>query len=150
MWSAPHQPFVLPVRIRSFEELYNGDVKLDPAIKPEKDLPAQKIQKAVSKRQDELAQKLKESLKASNVRFYDIPGVGVGIYKGQLYHLIRDIKAPNDYESENQLMEPLLSKILGQQAVKVTSHNNREYYYASKAEWDKALGLSIRITPVQN
>jgi hypothetical protein len=148
MWSAPHQPFVLPVRVRSFEELYNGNVKRDPAIKPEKELPAQRIQKEVSKRQDELAQKLTESLKASNVRFYDIPGTGVGIYKGQLYHLIRDIKAPNDYESENQLMEPLLSKILGPQAVKVTSHNNREYYYASKAEWDKALGLSIRITPV--
>ncbi len=148
MWSAPHQPFVLPVRVRSFEELYNANVKFDPAIQPEKEIPAQRIQKEVSKRQDELAQKLKESLKAPNVRFYDIPGTGVGIYRGQLYHLIREIKAPNDYESENQLMEPLLSKILGEQAVKIASHNNRDYYCASKADWDKALGLSVRTTPV--
>lgn len=150
MWSAPHQPFVLPVRVRSFEELYSENVKLDAVIPMVKDIPAQRIQKEVSRRQDELAQKLAESLKGANVRFYDIPGAGVGIYKGQLYHLIREIKAPTDYENENQLMEPLLSKIVGQQAVKVTSHSNREYYYASKAEWDKALGLSIRITPVQS
>jgi len=135
--------------VRSFEELYNGNVKLDSAIQPEKDIPAQRIQKEVSKRQDELAQKLKESLKAPNVRFYDIPGTGVGIYRGQLYHLIREIKAPNDYESENQLMEPLLSKILGEQAVKIASHNNRDYYCASKADWDKTLGLTVRTTPVQ-
>lgn len=148
MWSAPHQPFVLPVRVRSFEELYNGNVKLDPAIQPEKDIPAQRIQKEVSKRQDELAQKLKESLKGANVKFYDIPGSGVGIYRGQLFYLIKEIKAPNDYESENQLMEPLLSKILSEQAVKIASHNNRDYYCASKADWDKALGLSVRTTPV--
>ena len=149
MWSAPHQPFVLPVRVRSFEDLYNCNVKVDRAIKPATDVPAQRIQKEVTQRQDELAQKLKESLKAPNVKFYDIPGMGVGIYKGQLYFLIKEIKAPNDYESENQLMEPLLSKILGEQVPKMTSHNNREYYYASKADWDRALGLSIRITPVQ-
>lgn len=149
MWSAPHQPFVLPVRVRSFEDLYNKNVKIDPTIEPEKELPAHGIQKQVSKRHDELADKLKHSLKAINVKFNEIPGVGVGIYRGQLYHLIKEIKALNDYESENQLMEPLLSKILGDQAVKIISHNNREYYCASKADWDKALGLSIRTVPVQ-
>jgi hypothetical protein len=149
MWSAPHQPFVLPVRVRSFEELYNDNVKLDAALKPERELPAQKIQREVSRRQDELAQKLTESLKASNVKFYDIPGKGVGIYKGQLYHLIRDIKASNDYESENQLMEPLLSKILDGQAINVISFNNRDYFCSSKAAWDKALGSSVRTTTVQ-
>src|SRR5262249_729388 len=105
MWSAPHQPFVLPVRVRSFEDLYKCNVQIDPAIQPATDVPAQRIQKEVAHRQNELAQKLKESLKAPNVKLYDIPDAGVGLYKGQLYFLIREIKAANDYESENQLME---------------------------------------------
>jgi hypothetical protein len=148
MWSAPHQPFVLPVRVRSFEELYSGNVKHDPLTQPEKDIPAQQIQKNVSSRQEELAARLKDVLKGTNVRFTEIPGSGVGIYKGQLYHLIKDIKSANDYESENQLMEPLLCKILGQRSIKIVSHNAREYYCASKNDWDKALGVNIR-TAVQ-
>ena len=147
MWSAPHQPFVLPVRVRSFEELYSKNVKHDAALKPEKEIPAQRIQKDVSDRQDELAARLKDALKGTNVRFSEIPGVGVGIYRGQLYHLIKEIKSANDYESENQLMEPLLAKILGERGFKIASHNNREYYCANKVDWDRALGLSIRTTP---
>lgn len=82
------------------------------------------------------------------MKFYEIPKVGIGVDKGQLYHLIREIKSPNDYESENQLMEPLLSKILGGATPKLFSYNNRDYYTANKEDWDKALGISIHTTPM--
>ncbi|HVP77855.1 MAG TPA: DUF87 domain-containing protein [Thermodesulfobacteriota bacterium] len=149
MWSAPLQPFVLPVRVRSFEELYHANVKHDPATEPVKETPAQRIHKDVSNRLDDLAQKLRESLKTPGVKFCEIPKVGTGIYKGQLYHLIKEIKSLNDYESENQLMEPLLSKILGGVTPKLSSHNNREYYVAGKEDWERALGTSIHTTPIQ-
>ncbi len=148
MWSAPHQPFVLPVRVRSFEDLYNKNVKNDSKIEPVKETPAQRIQQVVLTRHEELAQKLKASLKSS-AKFYELPGGEVGVYKGQLYHLIKETKTLNDYENENQLMEPLLSKLLGPGGVKMLSSSGRDYYCTSKAEWDKALGVSIHPTQVQ-
>jgi hypothetical protein len=149
MWSAPHQPFVLPVRVRSFEQLYNGNVKLDSTTPALTETPALKVHNDVSKRHEELASKLRDSLKGHNVKFVQIPQYGVGVVKGQLYYLIRDAKSPSDYETENQLMEPLLTIILGEGKVQQASHNNKEYYCASKEDWEKALGTSVRITAAQ-
>lgn len=146
MWSAPHQPFVLPVRVRSFEHLYKSNAKLDSTSDAIPDTPATKIQEDVSKRHTEIANKVRESLKAHNIKFIQIQGSGVGIYKGQLYHLIKDAKALSDYETENQLMEPLLTIILGEGKFQLTAHNGREYYCASKDDWDNALGIRIRIS----
>jgi hypothetical protein len=146
MWSAPHQSFVLPVRVRNFEQLYNGNVKLDSTTEAVTETPAQKIHGDVSKRHGELANKFRELLKGHNIKFMQIPQSGVGVYKGQLYHIIRDNKSPSDYETENQLMEPLLTIILGEGKVQQATHNNREYYCSSKEDWEKALGASIRIT----
>jgi hypothetical protein len=56
MWSAPHQPFVLPVRVSSFEDLYRENVKLDGDEKAIK-VAAQEIKREVS----ESLNKLKES-----------------------------------------------------------------------------------------
>jgi hypothetical protein len=144
MWSAPHQPFVLPVRVRSFEGLYNGNVRLDSTSPALPETPALQIHNNVSKRHDELANKLRESLKGHNVKFVQIPQNGVGIVKGQLYYLVKDAKNPNDYETENQLMVPLLTIILGQGKVQEGLHNNKEYFCASKEDWEKALGTTIR------
>jgi hypothetical protein len=149
MWSAPHQPFVLPVRVRSFEELYNRNVKLDSTSPALDETPALKIQNDVSKRHDELANKLKDLLKGHNVKYVQLAPDSVGIVKGQLYYLIRDSKSPSDYETENQLMEPLLTIILGKGKVQQTLQNSREYFCASKEDWEKALGTNIRISSAQ-
>jgi len=146
MWSAPHQPFVLPVRVRSFEGLYKGNVKLDSISEAVPETPASRIHEEVSKRHGELANKVRDSLKSPKIKFIQIPQDGIGIYKGQLYHAIKEAKDLSDYETENQLMEPLLTMILGKGEVQQTSHNSREYFCASKEDWEKALGTSIRIT----
>lgn len=149
MWSAPHQPFVLPVRVRSFEELYNQYVKLDSSAPAVPGTPAESIQTDVSKRHDEIAGKLREMLKGHNVKYVQVAQGNIGIVKGQLYYLIRDAKSLSDYETENQLMEPLLTIILGKGKVQQVSHNNKDYYCASKDDWEKALGISIRIATSQ-
>ena len=149
MWSAPHQPFVLPVRVRSFEDLYKSNAKLDSASEAIPDTPASKIHQDVSKRHTDIADKVRESLKSHSIKFVQVRGDGVGIYKGQLYHVIKEAKALSDYESENQLMEPLLTIILGEGKFQLTPLNGREYYCAPKDVWDKALGINIRISAAQ-
>ena len=150
MWSAPLQPFVLPVRVRNFEKLYNGNVKLDATSEALAETPAQKIHGDVSKRHGELANKLRELLKGRNIKFIEIPQAGVGVKKGQLYYVIKEVKGLSDYETENQLMEPLLALVVGKGNVHSSSHNGQEYFCASKEDWEKALGIDIRTSAPTN
>ncbi len=135
MWSAPHQPFVLPVRVRDFESLYKGNVKTDASMKPMK-TSATDIEQKASDRLDILASKLTASLKEPSVKLVAIQGHGVGIYKGQLYHLIKDIKEPADYQTEDQLMMPLLEKIIGEGKVSFQHFDKKDYFCANKEDWD--------------
>jgi len=146
MWSAPHQPFVLPVRVRSFEQLYSSGVRLESNAEGLTGLAAQKVQIEVSHRHEEIAAKLKELLKGYNVKYIEIPQNGVGVFRGQLYYLVKEAKGLGDYETENQLMEPLLLVILGEGKTKLQSYNNREYFCASKEDWERALGSAIKIS----
>ncbi len=141
MWSAPHQPFVLPVRVRDFEQLYKGNVKTDASISPV-ETPAQKIEKDVSERVEVLAEKLRSALKDRWVKFESVLNCGEGIYKGQLYHLIKSIKEPMDYQTEDQLMLPLLEVMLGKGKVTIQVHKERDYFHASKEAWKSVLGRS--------
>ncbi len=146
MWSAPHQPFVLPVRVRSFEGLYRGNVKFDDASGAVPDTPASKVHKDVSARLNELAGRIKESLKAPSTKFVQVSPDKVGIKSGQLYYLIRDAKSLNDYETANQLMEPLLTIILGEGNFQQTEFKDKEFFCSSQENWAKALGKNIRIS----
>jgi hypothetical protein len=139
MWSAPHQPFVLPVRVRDFEKLYRGNVKTDATIKP-LETPAQKIEKDVSSRLEVLAGSLREALKDPRVKFVAVTNCGQGVFKGQLYHLIKSIKEPTDYQTEDQLMLPLLEVILGKGKVTMKRHGERDYFCAEEETWKRALG----------
>ena len=56
MWSAPKQPFVLPVRIRSFEDLYKENVNLN--AESYEGSPALEIRKKSEERYDQLAKEL--------------------------------------------------------------------------------------------
>lgn len=150
MWSAPHQPFVLPVRVRSFEQLYNAYVKIDDSTEAIVETPAKKIHGDVSTRHKGLADKLKELLKGHNVKFIQISTDSVGVYRGQLYHLIREAKGVSDYETENELMEPLLTIILGEGKLQQVPHNNRDYFCASKEDWENALGQTIHMSSSSN
>ena len=94
MWSAPRQPFVLPVRIRDFEKLYKEHI-VDNKDEPE--YPASSA-RSISRVYDEklkvLAEALRERLKAkretlSTMNFND---GDFGIYDGQLYFLVKEVK----------------------------------------------------------
>jgi uncharacterized protein len=155
MWSAPLQPFVLPVRDRSFEGLYKQHVNSDTAAQPVPNIRAQSLVRHLSEALNRLADGLVQKLKESSVKFCAIPqqklpsgGQAVGIKSGQLYYLIRDIKTTSDTQSEEQLKRPLLTHILGEGRVHLLKHGDTEYYCADAQDWSSALGYSPKLTSI--
>ena len=75
---------------------------------------------------------------------YDGMGPGVGIYDGQLFYLVKEVKTDSDTKGENELKSLLLTLILGQGVLQIVEHNGREYFCASQQAWEEALGIAIR------
>lgn len=150
MWSAPLQPFVLPVRVRSFEALYRECVTTDAGAVPLPGTRAHEISSAMSEATDRLARGLRDALKAPNAKFVHIPRAlgeheGIGIKSGQLYYMIKDIRTAADTASEEQLKLPLLKAILGECPIALVKHEQSEYYCASLADWTRGLGKAPRV-----
>jgi hypothetical protein len=151
MWSAPHQPFVLPVRVRNFEALYKRAVKVDPKEGRLDGLRAQRLGQDMAGALDTLAQRLLAALKDPKIKYVRVPkGLpegkeGVGIYSGQLYYAIKEIKTEADTQPEDRLKKELLGRILGEAAVHETRHGGKEYYCAALGEWERALGFLPKV-----
>ena len=151
MWSAPHQPFVLPVRLRDFGAIYKGNIKASAQEGRIENTGTKEMEAAVSESLTRLKNALVHALKTKPVKWVKVPNAlpdnkeGVGIYTGQLYHLIKDIKTDADTQKEDELKVPLLTLILGQGVMHPAEHGEREYYCASQEAWEKALATNIRI-----
>lgn len=150
MWSAPHQPFVLPVRIRDFGALYQDQIVADPAAAAIPNTRAQQVRQEVAGALTRLRDDLASALRGANVKFVNVgalPGGrdGIGVYTGQLYHLIKDIKTDVDVQTEEQLKLPLLNLMLGEGAVHIMESQGREYYCAAIEDWERGLGARPRV-----
>jgi hypothetical protein len=153
MWTAPLQPFVLPVRLRSFQELFEGSVKLSadaPAIKAG---AAQSILHEIQESIADTKQSLLDALKAKNVKFVRIPAQSpgseelVGIYSGQLFYLIQECKSDTDIQTEEELKHPLMTAILGESNLRVVDFKGKKYYAAPMKAWTDALGAALSVSP---
>ncbi len=142
MWSAPKQPFVLPVRIQSFEGQYENEVKKDGLDVIYSNSPALEVKKAIQEKLNKLADLLREKIisqksRGLSTKLLEIDGIEYyGIYSGQLYHLIKDIKPSDELRTENQLM-PMLTNILLEDNLQILEDDNdgRKYYAAEKRFW---------------
>lgn len=146
MWSAPKQPFVLPVRIRDFGAIYQKYIKSERGTAATSDTLAQQVMQQVAGAHARLAQKLSKALTQPKVRFIRIPASNgnpelIGVKSGQLYYLIHDAKEGTDIESEESLKVPLMSLLLGHGVFVVTEFDGDEYYSATMDAWEKALGV---------
>jgi DNA helicase HerA-like ATPase len=152
MWSAPHQPFVLPVRVRSFEDLYGQYVNSDAAASSVEGTRAQAVSQAVSSSLDRLKDALIEALKERTTRFVSIPNAlpggadGIGVKSGQLYFLIKGIKTASDTQSEEQLKKALMPLILGEGNFQIVPYQGADYYCATIDRWEKALGVRPKVS----
>ncbi len=149
MWSAPHQPFVLPVRVRNFEAIYRKEVKRDAQEGHLSGLRAQRLSQDLAGALDRLVAELLAVLKTdSKIRFVRVPGAlpggkeGLGIYSGQLYFLIKSIKGESDTQPEDRLKKELLCRILGEAVIHETRHGGKEYFCAAPEEWARVLGFA--------
>ena len=118
MWSAPKQPFVLSVRIRDFEQLYKQNINND-KNEPEYANSAaldimKKYEETIGKLSEGLKNKLIENKSSLSIMHFD-DGEVLGLYDGQLYQLIMEVKKdyPEEYRSANELKPVLLKRIFG-------------------------------------
>lgn len=149
MWSAPHQPFVLPVRVRNFEALYRKEVKGDAQEGRLGSLRAQRLSQDLAGALDRLAAELLALLKTDpKIRFVRLPTAlpggkeGLGIYSGQLYVLIKNIKGEGDTQPEDRLKRELLARILGEAAIHEVRYVERDYFCAAHNDWQRVLGFT--------
>ena len=145
MWSAPRQPFVLPVRIRSFEELYSKSVVKDGDMEEYSNSPAIAIKKKSQEQDLALANALSEKLQATTVKLKDFPNDVLGIYEGQLYMILRGIKQTSEFQNEFRAENELKSIILGLlletditiQKADFPGKGPVNYYCAPRENWKK-------------
>ncbi|MCK6456023.1 MAG: DUF87 domain-containing protein [Phycisphaerae bacterium] len=153
MWSAPKQPFVLPVRIRSFEDLYRANVNTNKQAGAIGGTLAGEITNMTAGAIDRLAKALLSKLKEPNTKFRQMDDVAGGegliaIKGGQLYYLIKDVKTPADTTPEDNLKLPLLTELLGQGVVQVLKDaQGSDWFCAPEANWQKA-GVRPNIRPL--
>jgi hypothetical protein len=149
MWSAPHQPFVLPVRIRNFEDLYRDKVKKDAGTPALEKTMSKDIVESVSQAEGRLADALIEKLKQfSVVKYVEVPGAlpggasSIGVGSGQLYYLINEIKTIADTTPVNELKVQLFNRIFGEGNYVIAKHpqTNKDYFCALGREWERVLG----------
>jgi len=144
MWSAPHQPFVLPVRVRSFEELYCKEVIKDDKSQPYNKSIASNYMSRIVEQNKTFADALKEKLKEKTIVYHDFENGLLGVYDKQLYMIIRELKQTvfkNELREENDLKTILLETIL-KEKVNFCKAPHKEgeanFLCASKQSWIKA------------
>lgn len=154
MWSAPKQPFVLPVRIRDFELLYKNTIKNNLQEPEYHNSPAKNIMMKYEERIQQLAaalrNKLIDSKSSLSTRKFDDDYFG--IYEGQLYFFIKEIKEqfPEEFRSENELKSLLLKHILEIDVViRKAEHPEKkkvvDYYCAPSSNWQRLKKNDITI-----
>jgi len=151
MWSAPKQPFVLPVRIRNFEALYETNVNIEKMAAPFDESPAIEIRKKSEERNKQLAKVLFEIMKSKGqaLTTLEFPEESLtGIYYGQLFYLVKEVKESEGFEDEvrreDQLYIPVLSKLFDcDVVVRKGQHEKKgqtDYYCVPTIKWNEKIG----------
>jgi len=147
MWSAPKQPFVLPVRIRNFEELYAQNINKNTESEPFIESAAKVIKEKTQTRDNELAEALLLKIKENQKDLKEFNNEIRGIYGGELFVFLQQIKLSeyfkDEHRKEDDLKLPIMQIIFnGNVFIQKGEHNKKgsvDYYCAPKADWDKIL-----------
>lgn len=151
MWSAPKQPFVLPVRIRSFEELYTKNVQAGDSLEVYTNSPALGIQQRIKEKDSLLAAALKQKIidakHRSTISGKQFDDDTWGLYEGQLFIFLKQIKEldefKEEYRGENELKMPVLKTLLNCEiTLQRAEHGEKgvvNFYCAPTQNWTNSL-----------
>jgi len=148
MWSAPKQPFVLPVRIRNFEEIYAKNVDKDKNKAPFSKSATKAIKENSEARDKALARALLEKIKEKNIIPKTLDNSILGIYDGQLYYLFKEILETNtfkdEHRKEDELKLPILKIMLNTDDVYILKGKHEikgqaSYFCTHETNWEKIL-----------
>jgi hypothetical protein len=148
MWSAPKQPFVLPVRIRNFEELYGKNVNKNSKANPFDNSAAKVIKENSEARDKSLAEALLAKIKEDKPKLKSFDNDMLGMYDGQLFIFLKKILDTDmfkgEHRKEDELKLPLLKIMFNTDDVLILKgeHEKKgsvDYYCTYKTNWDKIL-----------
>ena len=143
-WSAPRQPFVLPVRISNFQDLYTEFVQHDTSSIIDVELCA-KIKKIAANAIDSISSQLIDKLNEKTTKFFAKGHDLYGIKDSQLFYLLKSIEGAFDVATPDSLKLPVLNTILGEGNIQTIS-DDVVYHCATKDAWLKAGVLSSKLT----
>lgn len=141
MWSAPHQPFVLPVKIRNFETKYKRQNKDDvdaPSVSR-----SEEIAKDESNEIKELAKILIDKMRTERVRSVECSDGLAGIYEGRWFVFIQQLAPDKTNEEIERLKKPLFEEVFGVSPIleDTTGKPKPHNYCVDKAKWNKIMGV---------
>ena len=147
MWSAPDQPFVLPVRIRNFEAEHKSDPPPDPpsvSRRVEGEKAAKEKSDDVRDTAEKLARRIREKGDAVHLPEFE-SGKELGIGSGQLFRLIREVAAHIPQGEVDARKMPLMRQMLGDGVPVIKREGKKkgggpdDFYCAPKEAWDQVL-----------
>lgn len=147
MWSAPKQPFVLPVRVKSFEKLYAQYVGKQSAEGHSSSVEQLKARK--NEKHQQWADDLFQLMRSTPIKWQEFDGRNrTGIVSGQLYYFIKDILAAHQEDAQNieELKSVLLSFVFGETPLVITGEHNgteKPFYTVSSSKWAEKFSYSI-------
>ncbi len=141
MWSAPDQPFVLPVRVHEFRA---AGEKRAPAVSVKEEIAG-----GLQKNKDELIEIFKSAIlqehrnKVLGLKEFE-GGAWKGIKSGKIFNLIKNIRQGKIEQGQiDDWKKPLFEGVLGGN-IKIIRPDGGgkydEYYCAPKEKWDEILG----------
>ena len=133
MWSAPNQPFVLPLRVREFKAESN---KKHAPTKPVKEQISANLQDQHNQWTENLKTEIVKKHKKGGLYLQNFDNGMQGIKTGQLFYLIHDGNPDIETKQIDDLKNPLFKSIFGD-SMKTQKQNSSEYFCAPKTEWDK-------------
>ena len=134
MWSAPDQPFVLPVRVHEFKVDTHGD-KREP-LKAAEHTIAEALRDKHEEMSNKLAVKICQEWRERKLGLKDFPGKCQGVKTGKLFHLIKGSAHISESEIDRH-KEPLFRSVLGN--CDIRDDSGIKYFCAPKTAWDKVL-----------
>ncbi len=139
MWSAPRQPFVLPVRVLDFSRLYENYIETDPAADAYANSAALALRRLAEEKLDRYTTELREEIisekRSEKLGIRKLGDDLYGIKEGKVYYLIKEFLPPDETRDVNELKRLLMARLFGEENLRIEKHEGTTWFAAHEAAW---------------